>query len=387
LLGKLAEYGKVSRSPSPETLIQWELKIGLYKLERPKPPDQEWIWMADHVIRLGCFKCFVVVGVSMTTLRKRKDLTVTLEDLEPMAIFPMYTSNGEQVAQRLEATINAVGSAPKSLVIDHGSDLWAGARLVAASHNNEISLKYDVCHKIACEFKKRLSSTEAWSIITRDAASTRKDLILSAFARFAPPQQRSKARYMNMDSLVVWGYTILDRYNDLPQEVRKKTAWILPLKQELLLWKEWLQIGQLTRHTIRTEGFYEGVNELVMDRIIELKLSDTSNELSEVIVDYIEAESEGIAYEKRVLGSTEALEGLFGGYKRMVGDNKMSINGLGRLILCMSSRVGALSEQVVQTALTSVRCVDVDCWLDRAFGKLILEEKQEQFLERAACNF
>jgi hypothetical protein len=385
LFKQLASFGKIDRSPSPETLIQWELKIGLHKLERPKPPNEEWIWMADHVMRLGCFKCFVVVGVRMGTLRARRDLTVTLEDLEPMAILPMQTSNGKLVAQKLEATIDKVGSCPKGLVIDHGSDLYAGARLVAKSHE-DISLKYDVCHKVACELKGRLN-TEAWSIMTSEATKTRKALLLGAFAKFAPPQQRSKARYMNLDSLVNWGYNNLLRYSELPKKVREQTAWILPLKENIFLWKEWLQIGQMTRDTIRKEGFYEGVEEVLMDRIIALKLSERSEELIQVLIDYVEAESEGIVYEKRMIGSTEALEGLFGGYKRMVGENKMSINGLGRLILCMSSRIGVLSEEVVHEALTEVRCKDVESWLNRAFGKLVLEENQEHFIEENACNF
>ena len=50
LLKKLLVYGKIGQAPEAETLIQWELKIGLYKLERPKSTTEEWIWMADHVI-------------------------------------------------------------------------------------------------------------------------------------------------------------------------------------------------------------------------------------------------------------------------------------------------------------------------------------------------
>jgi hypothetical protein len=42
--------------------------------------------MADHVIRLGVYKCFVIVGVRMTTLLAKKDLTVSLEDFEPITI-------------------------------------------------------------------------------------------------------------------------------------------------------------------------------------------------------------------------------------------------------------------------------------------------------------
>ena len=155
----------------------------------------------------------------------------------------------------------------------------------------------------------------------------------------------------------------------------------------IFLWNEWIQIGQTTRDTIRVEGFHEEVNELLMDRIIGLRLSRASDELAEDLVDYVVAESEGIAYEKRLLGSTEALEGLFGVYKRMAGDNKVSENGLTRLILCMSSRIGELSEKLVHQALTGVKCKDVENWLTQAFSYISLEEKQERPQESRACNF
>ena len=44
---------------------------------------------ADHVIRLGVYKCFVIVGVRMATLMAKKDLTIALDDLEPIALLPM----------------------------------------------------------------------------------------------------------------------------------------------------------------------------------------------------------------------------------------------------------------------------------------------------------
>lgn len=387
LLKKLVAHGKIECAPTAETLIKWELKVGLYKLERPKPIDQEWVWMADHVIRLGSYKCFVVVGVRVATLRARGNLTVALEDLEPMAIIPMKTSNGTLVAQQLESTIDKIGRPPAGLVIDHGSDLYAGAKLVVGHHPG-IHLKYDVCHKIACELKKRLN-TEAWKKMTAGATETKKALSLSAFTRYTPPKQRSKARYMNLDILVDWGYEILQKYDELPKQVREKTAWILQLREDVYLWKEWLQIGQVARDTIRTEGFYEGVEELFMDRIIELRLSKASEEFTEVLVDYIGAESQGISYNRRMIGSTEALEGLFSGYKRMVGENKMSVNGLGRLILCMSGRIGEFSVEMVHEAMKSTKCKDVENWLHQAFGckQSIVEEKQEQLFKEEACNF
>jgi hypothetical protein len=383
----LASHAKIERAPTAETLIQWELKLGLLKLMRQKAIDQEWIWLADHVIRLGAFKCFVIVGVRVASLRERGDLTITLEDLEPMAIIPMQVSNGEQVAQKLEATIKKLNIIPSACVIDHGPDLYSGAKIVAKNHPG-MHLKYDVCHKVASELKRRLQ-TDSWLKMTRCATETKKALSLTPYMKFAPPAQRSKARYMNLDSLVTWGNTILKQYDQLPTKVQEKTKWLHSLTKELALWKEWLQIGQITRDVIRKEGFYEGVEDKVMDRIIALNLSEASEELTQSLINYISEESEGISYERRMVGSTEALEGLFGGYKRAVGENKMSVNGLGRLILCMSSRIGEFSEEVVHEAMTNIRCKDVDAWLHRAFAYELdaLEEKQEQSVQASVCNF
>ena len=58
---------------------------------------------------------------------------------------------------------------------------------------------------------------------------------------------------MNLDTLVNWGYNILGQYDELPEKVREKTVWILPLKHEICLWREWLQIGQVTRDVVRTK--------------------------------------------------------------------------------------------------------------------------------------
>jgi len=56
----------------------------------------------------------------------------------------------------------------------------------------------------------------------------------------------------------------------------------------------------------------------------------------------------------------------------------------------MSSRIGEFSEELVHKAMTSVKCKDVDAWLDRAFMKndnKFLEQNQEQLRGAAACNF
>ena len=56
---------KIERAPSVETCIQWELKLGLHKLTRPKPVADDWVWIPDHVVNKGGHKCLAILGVRM----------------------------------------------------------------------------------------------------------------------------------------------------------------------------------------------------------------------------------------------------------------------------------------------------------------------------------
>jgi hypothetical protein len=111
---------------------------------------------------------------------------------------------------------------------------------------------------------------------------------------------------------------------------------------------------------IRQEGFYDGVDVVLMDKLIERGLTTKrSEEFSEALIDYVCTEGEGISKGHRLIGTTEVLEGLSGRYKYMAGENKMSLNGLGRLILCMGSRVGEFSERLVSPSHDKRECKDV----------------------------
>ena len=71
---------KIDRAPSHEICIQWDLKIGLYKLSRPKEPTSDWCWIVDHVIAQGSIKCLAVMGVRCDVLKQRNNWTLSLED-------------------------------------------------------------------------------------------------------------------------------------------------------------------------------------------------------------------------------------------------------------------------------------------------------------------
>lgn len=70
----------------------WLLRVGLFKLTRPKPQGDDWIWFADHTVQIGVEKCLVVLGIRQSDLPP-EGTCLTLEHLEPLLIEPMPRSN------------------------------------------------------------------------------------------------------------------------------------------------------------------------------------------------------------------------------------------------------------------------------------------------------
>lgn len=203
---------KLHRSPSVETCIQWEMKIGLYKLTRPKEPADDWIWIADHVVNKGNHKCLVILGVRMSFLEK-DDFTLSLDQVEPLGIVPMKVSNGGLIQAELEMIMKANHDiAPLAIIKDQGSDLRCGGKLFCETHPNVINID-DVPHKIACLYKHLLKNDETWGKFTQECASFKKQIQLIEYSTLAPPNQRSKARYHNIDVLIDWGSNYLEQYD------------------------------------------------------------------------------------------------------------------------------------------------------------------------------
>ena len=47
-------------TPSWFTGRLWLLRLGYYKLTRPKEQADDWVWSVDHTVQLGPEKCLVI---------------------------------------------------------------------------------------------------------------------------------------------------------------------------------------------------------------------------------------------------------------------------------------------------------------------------------------
>lgn len=188
----------------------WLLRLGYYKLTRPKEKANDWVWIVDHIIQIGAEKCLVILGIRLSHL-PCPERCLNHEDLEPIDIIPVEKSNGKIVFQQLENAVEKT-DVPRVILGDHGSDLKAGIEKFCQNHPETVYL-YDIKHKAAAVLKHEIGNDEAWQEFVQFAAQAKLKLQQTPLAPLGPPAQRSNSRYMNADRLVKWGRNILNFFN------------------------------------------------------------------------------------------------------------------------------------------------------------------------------
>jgi hypothetical protein len=358
----LLEEEKIDRAPTHETCIQWDLKIGLHKLNRTKDTSSNWCWIIDHVIAQGSTKCLTIMGVRCDVLKHRNNWTLSLQDLEPFGLIPMHRSTGEDVSRALFEVSQKTGVVPKSLLSDRGSDLWLGIREFQKLVGGGVVALYDVCHKIALKYEKLFGSDPDWNVFKEEANYSKKLLHCTAGVTFAPPTQRKKARYHNVDIIINWATKILQYDGQWDDKVYEKLKWVFKYEKQITIWRQWIEIGKHTRDQVRESGFGWDTEGLIVERLSSLPMAEASHQLACDLLDFVAKESSQLSSGEKAPGTTEVIESLFGYFKHVKNGLWDGNGGMGRLILTMASRVGELTSELVKIALNNIQQRELVQW-------------------------
>lgn len=373
-------------TPSWFTGRMWLLRLGYYKLTRPKERGEDWVWIADHTVQLGPEKCFVIVGVRLSDL-PASGRPLTHEDVEPLTLLPVTSSTGEVVYQQLKETIAKTG-VPRQIVADQGSDLRCGIETFCQRHP-ETCYVYDIKHKTAAVLKHDLQGDHNWQTFTRLATQTKQQVQQTALAFLAPPNQRTKARYMNLESLVDWGCHLLryideQRWTEKPEldakVVKAKLGWIEDFRHPLQEWGELLAVVEVSESWVRHRGLYRGVHRDLKSRLARVARTPRAKTMSARLVAFVATESLKAYPDERLIGSSEVLESILGKLKRLEQDQAKT--GFTGLVLSVAAMVSTTTTEVIQTALETVRTKQVVEWCKKALGKTVPAKRKEAFASR-----
>lgn len=370
-------------TPSWFTGRLWLLRLGYYKLTRPKEQSQDWVWIVDHTVQLGKEKCLVILGVCLSALPARGSC-LSHADVEALALLPVEQSNGDIVYQQLEETIEKTG-VPRQIVADQGSDLHSGIQKFCQHHRDTCSI-YDIKHKTAAVLKHELQDDENWQAFTQLASHTKQQIQQTALACLGPPNQRSKARYMNVEPLIRWASATLRVVDDpkrlAAQELdrdllEEKVGWIRDFRWHLDEWGELLQVIEVTETFVRTQGVYRGVHRDLKTLLIPVARRPRPQEVSAHLVAFVAAESLKARANERLLGSSEVIESVFGKLKHLEQDQAKS--GFTGLLLSVAAMVSTTTTEVVQKALETVPTKQVVAWCKQTLGQSVQAKRRKAF--------
>jgi hypothetical protein len=361
----------------------WLLRVGYYKLTRSKAPAADWVWSIAHTIQLGGQKCLVILGVRLSAL-PAPGTCLRHEEVEPIARSPVQTSTGDVVYQQLTAAIAHTG-VPREILSAGGGDLQAGIAQFQQAPPDTQAL-YDIKHKTALVLKHELAEEARWQAFTQQAAQTKPRVQQTPLAFLAPPAQRRKARYLNVDILIRWGTQVLAYLAQPCQpELRAVTAeqlaaaygWLQDFRDSLRDWDELLHIVETTEQWVRSQGLYPGCARALTPQVTALVHTARGQRVAQHLLTFVETESAKAGLHERFLGSSEVIESVFGKLKRLAQHQAHS--GFTGLVLAVGAMVSPTTPEVIQTALETVPTSEVRQWCRQHLGPSVQAQRQHAF--------
>jgi hypothetical protein len=361
--------------PDWHTGRYWLMRIGYYKINREKEKADDWVWIIDHSVQIGSEKCLVILGIRLKNLPKNRPLRYS--DVEPIDLIPVKTSNGEIVYEQLEEATKKTGI-PREIIADHGPDLNAGINKFINKHKETTCEIYDIKHKTASILKRELENNESWKKFLEHCTKTKAQVQQTELAFSAPPNQRSKARYMNIDILVVWGNKILNflkSEKDNPsgklskKNIEEKLSWILKFHEKINEWGNMMAVVQIVESGVRNNGLSNKTLNQLENELNNLTLCDKAILIKNELLSFLEIESSKAKSNEMLLGSSEIIESLFGKQKML--EKEQSKNGFTGLILAIGAFVSVTTKDVIKQAMNIVKTKTVLEWTKNKIGETV----------------
>jgi hypothetical protein len=374
-------------TPAYTTIRQWVLKIGLYKLSRPKTTSPRgWFLIIDTSIQMGAQKCVVVLGIRKSDINK--NFSPTLEQAEPFIVRPLYTCPGEVISEILEEAAQIAGSDPIAVISDAGSELKRGMRIFTQNHRHTIHL-FDVSHKINTCLKEELSSDKIWASFKSSAANAIQHLKLSSLAYLVPPRQRTKERMHSAFLLIEWGLRVLYFLDSeacrLTKEERNRIEWLEEYRFSLPCYIYFEKLCKYALELVHKKGYYQGLGNDFVNATKYLCTGDKKVARFQIkLKETLEEEEFKVPKEEQYLGSSEVIESLFGKFKAVEGHHSSS--GLTSLVLAIPALVGKLDESIVSAGLREVSIHDVEQWIRVNMDQTFLSQRRKALAIESTSN-
>lgn len=376
------EQARQGYVPHPTSGRMWLLRLGYYRLHEPIEPADDWCYMLDHAIEIGKHRFLGIIGIRLSKLPPVGEC-LQLKDMRVIALLPVEKSTQAIVHQQLETVRIQTGITPASMLSDGGSDLIGGIERFCKAHPETQGFG-DLPHKAALLLKKRLKDDERWCGFIKQATQTKFETAQTELAFLMPPTLRSKARYMNLQSMLGWALRILTVLKDpalIPdsfcsdERLKAKFAWLLEYRADVELWSSWLALTDASLDLVRRYGYCAATSEAIEPLLTDLCDTELKSQLASELATQVQKECSKVASGCRMPGSTEILESSFGKLKVIEGSQSKS--GFSSFVLVWAALFGTTTMTTIREAMFTVPSKLLKTWVNNNLGATVQSKRTQ----------
>ena len=376
----LAGTSLVSWVPHFTTSIDWALRLGLHCLQQAQRPLEEpWVCVADFTMQIGCKKALIVLRVPVSALRMGRALT--LQQVEVIGLSLGETWNGTRVNTVFLALFKRCGW-PSHVVSDCGSDIKKGIVETLLEAPNRASWISDVSHVVANALKRYYAKLSLFQQFQSLCTRMRHRLQQTRFAFLLPPKARAKGRFLSASRQAEWGLRTLAYLEAKEREASPEVSALAQALRGLKSFKLFLMtfvrntacVNQVMK-IVKTQGLSAGSMHACQETLGDLPgRSPIRKEVSHYLQRYLPVVESS---NSPLLGSSDVIESLIGKAKQRLEANGRS--ELNKSILLIPCLCGALTQDLVAEALTTVRAQDVTTWVAENVGETMQAKRRREF--------
>jgi hypothetical protein len=216
VLSLLAEALGIKKAPCPQTIINWVMRLSIVRIESARtlkglplsqaPFTNGLIWMLDISIGLGTSKMLAVLACEA----HHHQLTpgaLSLDRVHCIGVGVAASWTGDTIAGLLKRLIAQLGR-PAAYLKDGGSELQKAVDLLGEQGLSSPCLD-DISHAVAGMLKRVYQAHPSFETFLSACGRVSGKLKHTILACLAPPQVRTKARFMNVHRLFTWADQVL----------------------------------------------------------------------------------------------------------------------------------------------------------------------------------
>ncbi len=366
-------------APSHQTVCTWALRVGLFLLQRRHPRHPDWVFVIDSTLRLGDRKCLVILGARLADLAAL-DRAPTPRDFVTLDVAVTDHADADFVERRVESVCERVG-APRQIVSDHSGEFTAGVRLVQEDHPGVVAT-YDISHALCCLLEAELQADPRWLAFLKGCSDCLPRLQQTPGAFLKPPALRTMARYMHVSDHVEWAEKVLgvlDRQDvevlseglGVPQQqalqwLEARLSWLRDYRHDLAQYGQLLRVSEQVQAEVKNNGLSRQTPQVLEDRFAAQMQGGRWQRWWGRLMEYLKVEAERVPQGETWLGSSDVIESLFGQYKNASG--RAPFPEIGANVLLLPVLNTELSDELIRTALETVKGADVEQWVQQNIG-------------------